>query len=323
MTDVPLVSVVVCSFDRGPTLGPALESVACQDTGGQFSFEIVVIDDGSTEETERIVRHVAAGSRAPVHYVRESGRGVPFARNRGVDEAAGGWIAFFDDDQLAEANWLSELMRAARQANAEIVGGARRLEFPDGEPPDLGPLAREILGEKYYGPRICRSNRYTLACTGNALIRRDVFENIGRFDTGMSRGMSDIDLMRRALDAGVSSWYSPAAAVRHLVPAHRLGQDYLRWTCLRVGTNLSYINHKAWGPARMLFPCLLRVAHAATVNPLAALAAGVTGNRAARLERKCYRWIAAGSARMAAHLLLPGVFVQDGFLGDLTFRLRR
>lgn len=319
----PLVSVVVCSYNREQTLGLALESVACQETGGEFEFEIVVIDDGSTDGTGEVVRRVAGCSPAPVRYVRESGRGVPFARNRGVEEARGEWIAFFDDDQIAGREWLRELMRTALETGAPIVGGVRRLQFLGEAPPEVAPPTREVLGEKYYGPRTCRSNRYSLACTGNALVRRDLFDRIGRFDTDMHRGMSDIDLMRRAFDAGVDAWYTPRAVVQHLIPPHRLGEHYLKWTCLRVGTNLSLINHKSWGPLRMLLPCLLRVGHALTLNALLAVAADLAGRPAVVLGRRCYRWVAEGSARMALHLTLPRVFPQKEFLGQLAFRGER
>jgi glycosyltransferase involved in cell wall biosynthesis len=323
MTDTPRVSVVVCTYNREETLGPALESVAGQETHGEFEFEIVVVDDGSTDGTGEVVRRVSVCSPAPVRYFREAGQGVPFARNRGVQEARGEWIAFFDDDQTAGREWLRELLRAARETGAAIVGGVRWLQFQDGILRTLAPLTREVLGEKYYGPGTCRSNRYTLACTGNLLVRKDLFDRIGGFDTEMYRGMSDIDLTRRAFEAGVEAWYTPLAVVQHLIPQHRLERNYLKWTCLRVGTNLSLINHKSWGPGRMLWPCLLRVGHALTLNLILAAAAGLAGRRAAVLDRKCYLWMAEGSARMALHLLLPRLFPQEEFLRRLAFRGER
>jgi glycosyltransferase involved in cell wall biosynthesis len=323
MTDTPLISVVICSYNRLQTLGPAIKSAAFQNPDAAFSFEIVIIDDGSTDGTEGVVRQFAGRSPVPVRYIRESGRGIPFARNQGVNEARGEWIAFFDDDQIAENGWLNALILAAQETGAQIVGGVRRLDFLERDQPRLGPLTREILGEKYYGSHLCRSNRFTLACTGNVLIRRNLFDQIGQFDTTMRRGMSDIDWMRRAFDAGISSWYSPHAVVRHLIPPHRLTEDYLKWTCLRVGTNLTHINHKSWGRVKMLWPCLLRAGHALTVNLLLEMALRIIPDPPAKLERKCYRWIAIGSSRMAANLLFPKTCAQDDFLKQLAFRVPR
>jgi len=323
LTPNPLVSVVVCSYDRQLTLSLALESVASQETGGEFEFEVVVIDDGSTDETREVVRRVSGCSAVPVRYIRESGRGIPFARNRGVEEARGEWIAFFDDDQIAEREWLRELTRTARGTGAQIVGGVRQLDYLGEAPSEVAPMTREVLGEKYYGSQACRSNRYTLACTGNVLVRRELFDRIGQFDTNMHRGMSDIDLMRRAFDAGVDARYTPHAVVRHLIPPYRLGEDYLKWTSLRTGTNLSVINHKSWGTLRMFLPCLLRVGHALTLNAVLAAVAYLAGRPALVLGRKCYRWMAEGSARMALHLALPQIFPQEEFLDRLAFRGER
>jgi len=316
----PAISVIVCSYNRASTLGPALASLTSQETRSEFSYEIVIIDDGSTDETAMVVSQVAARSSVPVRYVRDIGKGIAFARNRGIREASGEWIAFFDDDQIAEKGWLRGLFLAARETGAQIVGGVRLLQATEGEMPRLGPQTREILGEKIYGPRMRPSNRYTLACTGNVLIHRNVFSRIGLFDTSMHRGMSDIDLTRRAHDAGIPSWYTPHAIVHHLIPPHRLRDHYVKWTSLRVGTNLAQINYKSWGAVGMLFLCLLRLGHALSINLLVDLYAYITANPVAKLERKCYRWIAEGFLRMSICLLFPSAFHQDEFLESLAFR---
>jgi glycosyltransferase involved in cell wall biosynthesis len=315
-----VISIAVCTYNRAEMLGPALASLISQETCSEFSHEIVIIDDGSTDETAMIVRQVAAGSSVPVRYVRDIGKGIAFARNRGIQETAGEWIAFFDDDQVAEKGWLRGLFIAAKETGAQIVGGVRLLQSAEGEMPRFGPLTREILGEKVYGARMRASNRYTLACTGNVMIHRSVFSQIGLFDTTMHRGMSDIDLTRRAHDAGIPSWYTPHAIVHHLLPPHRLREDYIKWTSLRVGTNLAQINYKSWGAAGMLFLCLLRLGHALSINLLMSLSACITQNPMGKLERKCYRWIAEGFLRMSIYLLSPGTFRQEEFLKTLAFR---
>jgi glycosyltransferase involved in cell wall biosynthesis len=323
VTEAPAISVVICSFNRAALLETAVESVIAQKESVPVPFEILIVDDGSTDNTEQIVRGFEWSSAVSVRYIKESGKGIAVARNRGVEEAIGEWIAFFDDDQIAEEEWLNELFFTAKRTGAEIVGGVRRLQFIHQDPPSLGPLAREILGEKYYGPDMRRSDRYSLACTGNVLLHREVFNQIGLFDTKMVRGMSDIDLARRALDAGISSWYAPRAIVNHLIPRHRMREEYIKWTCLRVGTNLVHINYKSWGLLKALFPCLVRTGHALTLNSLMGIMARIKGDRETMLDRKCYRWISQGSARMALHFLSPGIFKQKAFFERLEFRVPR
>ena len=122
----PLVSVVVPTYNRHAMLRKALRSLTVQETNDKFSYEIVVVDNGSTEPTRAVVAEIAAGSRVALSYVREEAGGYPEALNRGVREARGMWVALFDDDQLAEANWLKELLSAASLTKAKLVGGSIR-----------------------------------------------------------------------------------------------------------------------------------------------------------------------------------------------------
>ena len=321
LTKKPLITVIVCTYNRERTLETAIHSLLGQEK--EVDFEIVVVNDGATDGTADLIHRMAAAAGRLLRCVITSGIGIPSARNRGVEEARGEWIAFFDDDQIAERDWLHEMLRAAQETGAEIVGGVRRLQFVGAAPGALGPLTREVLGEKDYGPHRDRSNRFTLACTGNILMKKSLFDRIGWFDARMRLGMSDIDLARRALDAGISSWYTPHAVVWHLVPRYRLEESYLKWTCLRVGTNLARINHGSWGPLRMMVPCLLRVGHALSVNAILAGSAKLVHSKAFLLDRKCYYWMAEGSARMALHLLLPRAFPQEAFFKRLEFRAER
>ncbi len=100
MKDVD-ISVNLCTLNRAKLLQGVLESLTDQETFEKFSYEVIVVDNGSIDETECVVRGAASASRVPVRYFREEARGIPQARNRGIKESRGEWIAFFDDDQLA------------------------------------------------------------------------------------------------------------------------------------------------------------------------------------------------------------------------------
>jgi len=85
----PLVSVVVPTYNRHEMLRNALRSLVLQETDDDFSYEVVVIDNGSTEPTRAVVEEIAASSSVAVRYVREEVPGYPEALNRGVKEARG------------------------------------------------------------------------------------------------------------------------------------------------------------------------------------------------------------------------------------------
>ena len=101
------ISVIVATYNRAEQLGEALTSLIRQETFGSFTFEIVVIDNASTDGTTRLITEMAKVSRVPLRFVLEPTKGVAHARNMGIREASGEWLAFFDDDQLAESYWLS------------------------------------------------------------------------------------------------------------------------------------------------------------------------------------------------------------------------
>lgn len=317
----PDISVLVCTYNRAPALANALRSVVEQETGGEFSFEVVVMDDRSTDDTRAVVERLSAQSPVPVRYVRTEG--FPASRNRGVEEARGTWVAYFDDDQLAEPDWLRELYRAALRTEAAIVGGARRLRFVSPPAQVYGPVTRSILGEKDHGAELCRCDRVSLAVSGNVLIHRTVFQTIGGFATNMPCGMSDIDFTRRALERGLASWYAPTAVVQHLIPPHRLTEEYLRWTCYRVGLSMALINQTYAGWLNMVLRCAIRVGHAVLLNAPLLVIARLRGDKTAGCDRRCYAWLAYGGARMALSLLLPRVFPQEKFFQELEFRKER
>src|SRR5688572_12728930 len=102
------VTVVVCTFNRADMLRNALISLLKLETEAQFRFEVLVVDNNSTDHTAEVVAQLAQDASAPLRYVREVRQGHASARNRGIQEARGDWIASFDDDQLADARWLIE-----------------------------------------------------------------------------------------------------------------------------------------------------------------------------------------------------------------------
>src|SRR5262245_56043964 len=120
---LPLVSIVVCTHNRADNLRAAVASLYDLATRGRFDYEIVVVDNASTDDTPAVVAEADCLSPHRVRYVFEGRKGISPARNRGVREAAGSWIAFFDDDQLAEPQWLAELWDLAEAKQVDGVGG--------------------------------------------------------------------------------------------------------------------------------------------------------------------------------------------------------
>src|SRR5687768_9378829 len=93
------VSVVMCTHNRAPMLPEALQSLFALRAEG-FKYEIVVVDNASTDNTADVVRGMIPQSPVRLHLVNEATPGGAYAHNRGIDAAAGDWIAWFDDDEI-------------------------------------------------------------------------------------------------------------------------------------------------------------------------------------------------------------------------------
>src|SRR5205807_2204007 len=88
----PDISVAICTYNRSKQLGSTLETVRNQTLPGK-TFEIVVIDDGSTDHTERVVSDFGRNSGVPVRYFKQENAGIGQARNRAVAHARAPWVA--------------------------------------------------------------------------------------------------------------------------------------------------------------------------------------------------------------------------------------
>ena len=176
-----MVSVVVASYDGERFLRETLESVFAQDYD---PFEVVFVDDGSSDGTAEIARSF------PLRYLYQENAGLPAARNAGVAVAEGDLIAFVDDDDLWPRTKLS--VQANYLANHEDVGcvlGRNEWIVEDGvEPPRLerDPIFHELGGIQLV----------------SMMIRRQAFDEIGGFDPSY-RYAEDRDLFVRLREHGI------------------------------------------------------------------------------------------------------------------------
>lgn len=177
----PTVSVIVPTFNRANLVCHALASVLRQTYA---PLEILVVDDGSTDNTCDLVKPLGD----PVRYFFQSNRGPAAARNVGIQSARGEMLAFLDTDDL----WVPEALqwRVERFQNADlppvgvVLGLIRRL-----------PLGSAATNESASPPR--KMNLF-----GSALVRREVFEQVGLLDEELRYG-EDIDWFMRLGERGV------------------------------------------------------------------------------------------------------------------------
>lgn len=323
-TDSVDVSIIVPTFNRGHWLGEALETLARQETGDGLAYEIIVVDNNSTDDTARVAKEFAKHSPVPFTYVLEKARGDAQARNRGIAEARGQRIAFFDDDQFAPTRWLIELVRCADMTGAEIVGGPVLLAIDDDRREALGDICRQHLREIDLSDNIIEYRGKQLPGTGNALVDRNVLDRLDNFSLAFPSGGSDSDFFLRARAAGMKLIYSPKASIRHRVDENRLTPAYLRWQALVSGAeHCARFDIETGGTPRLVAMCFARLGQAALINGPLWLKAKLTGNSGEAFGRRTLLWRCEGYTRKTLAVLCPKLFKQSHFFAWLDMQTGR
>ena len=235
-TKRPQVSVIMCTFNRGELLSRAIRSVLAQDADGTPAFELLVVDNNSTDGTRRVIDAIAAED-SRVRYLFEPRQGLSFARNAAVERARAPLLAFTDDDVRVERNWAAAIVRAF-EANpaADMVGGRVLPLWPAPPPPWLtrghwAPLALVDHGDTALAITPARA----ICLVGaNVAFRRGVFAAIGGFATEFQRvkegigSLEDHDFLLRMLRSGRTGVYDPRIIVHAEIQPNRLTRRYHR-----------------------------------------------------------------------------------------------
>ena len=228
-----LISVVICTRNRADLLAKAIASIVGQEFP-RSEYEIIIVDNGSTDHTPEVVRSVQDG--AEVRYIREEQIGLCIARNRGWREAGGRYIAFFDDDAIALPGWLKVVCEAFESVpDAVGVVGGPVDPIWEGVRPQW--LADEIAGSLTiidWGSslKIIQDIRREWLVGANMAVPKAVLMEIGGFHPWLDRvgnnllSSGDVFLQKQIIRRGYRCVYVPDMAVRHLVPLSRLRQEW-------------------------------------------------------------------------------------------------
>ena len=299
----PDISVVVCTFNRAAMLREALASLYDLATDERFTYEVLVVDNASTDPTADVIAAAAAEARCPLRGVHESRKGIVHARNRGVEEARGQWIAFFDDDQLADSRWLTELHAMADRKDCRAVGGAVHLKLPVDCQRELAPMCRMLLGESVWSDRPFRYSKRIGPGAGNLMLHRSVFDEIGSFDAAVGSRGEDTELFLRAHAAGIEAWYVPTAIVLHVTPAERLETPFLLNLARRMGVGIGRLELAERSRVLFLARWLAKGFRTALWQMPRWLATRALGAQEAALGRECQLAVAQGYASIGWELL--------------------
>ena len=200
----PLVSVMIPSYNPGPYLREAIDSVLAQT---YFPLELIVVDDGSTDESGA----VAQGYGDALTYVRQENAGNGAARNTAVAHAQGEFFAFLDaDDRFLPDKIERQMSVLAERPDVDIVfGHVREFLSPDLAPEIAERLRAPVSDAPWAAPNLM-------------LIRREAFERVGRFSTQLRVGVT-VDWYARACELGLVSVLLPEVVLERRLHASNNG----------------------------------------------------------------------------------------------------
>ncbi|HEY2554238.1 MAG TPA: glycosyltransferase [Candidatus Cybelea sp.] len=201
-------TIQLCTYNRAALLERVLE--ACFDqTVPEESYEVVLVDDGSTDATAAVIERARARADCRFTAIRQPNRGLAAARNTGIGRAVGERIIFIDDDVLVLPNFVQEHLRSNVAHPAAVVrGGAIEVEDLDVLPPPVWSIAN-YSGNFFW--------------TTNVSVPLATIRAVGGFNESFAEyGWEDIDVGMRLRGAGVRAVFNPRALVYHFKPRPRV-----------------------------------------------------------------------------------------------------
>ena len=230
---LPHITVCVCTWKRPLLLKRLLEKLGCQQTEGRLTFSVVIADNDRMESAKPVVeefRHICPA----ITYCVEPEQNIARARNKALMMSRGDYIAFIDDDELPEPNWLLALLTACEEHKADGVLGP------------VKPLFEEQAPEWLISGRFCERPEHKTGTvlnwrqtrTGNVLFKRELLCGIREpFRPQFGDGGEDNDFFRRMMNKHRIFTWCNEAVVFELVPPARFKRSYLLRRALQRGQN--------------------------------------------------------------------------------------
>ncbi len=199
------VSIIVLVRNREKYIGSCLESLLAQDIE-KDSFEIIAVDNGSTDRTAQIIRSY------PVKYLYLERPSISAARNLGINNSSAEYVAFLDSDSVADKNWLKELLKGFDHPRIAGCGGKIfSLDIEDRQRYNIWTKHKDFIE--------CNKFCFPIILTGNAIFKKLLILEVGLFDDKslLELELEDTDISLRLHFYGYRFNYIDSAIVYHRI----------------------------------------------------------------------------------------------------------
>ena len=229
------ISIAICTWNRSRLLKQTIDSLAAMTVPENIDWEIVVVDNRSTDDTHQVVRSFEGS--LPIRYVFESEQGHSASRNTAIENAGSDYIVWTDNDVIVGRGWLAAYTAGFRQHPQAAYFGGRITPVFEADKPDWLDETWEKCKAAYaardLGPTEIELGPGVFPYGANFAVRTEIQRQF-RFNTTQGRkgkgmlGDDEIGVLRRINEAGHTGVWLPEASLEHFIPNDRATPDYIR-----------------------------------------------------------------------------------------------
>jgi len=246
------ICVCICTYKRTNLLLRLLAELEGQKTDGKFTYSVVVVDNDVKRSAEQTVLEFQRSHRLDVKYHVEVEQNIALARNRGVENSSADLIAFIDDDEFPDDEWLLQMLMALQKFDADGVLGPVRPHFEEGCP--WWVIKSGLCERKSHATGTVM--RASDTRTGNVLMKRELFHDVqNRFDPAFGRsGGSDVRFFERMMQKGYRFvWCDEGVVFETVLPDRWTASFYLRRAIRKGGLSGSWMRKQGGGGGDLAF----------------------------------------------------------------------
>ncbi|WP_232784152.1 glycosyltransferase family 2 protein [Moritella sp. Urea-trap-13] len=225
-----LISICMCTYQRDHVVN-TLQSIAGLRLPDYVNLEVIVVDNDEQGYAEKLVKEQAKRMDIPVHYHQKIAKNIALARNCSLNNTQGEWVAFIDDDEVADPDWLAQLLSTAQTYQADAVFGRVKSTYPSHTPQWI------IESGVFERPAVTNGQEVTSGATNSTLVNQAAINKYQlKFDANYGlTGGEDADFFYRLYQHGGKLVCSTEAFVSEEVASNRLNINYLLRRARRIG----------------------------------------------------------------------------------------
>ena len=230
-----ILSIIICSYNRASYISDALTSLYNQSSELD-NFEVIIVDNNSTDNTKEVYAiWRQSNTNGQFTFISETKQGASFARNTGAAIAKGKWVCFMDDDAVATANYVENILKHIQNKPDAVGFGGRIIpKYIPSEPKWMSYYVSSLVGNFDYAPIACAFENGKYPLESNMIVKKSVYDQIGGFNVNLPGVVGTLriggegkELFYKILALGHIIYYDPAICVHHVVEVKKLTSEYM------------------------------------------------------------------------------------------------